>query len=142
MSLLTLFLPRGVKTELQKTIPLIANHEYRLTFKVRSTVAQTIRTLIEDQTQTTTISLSVKEIPANIWTQFKVIFTPVASHQAALLRIRFENVSQNFWADDFKLYDMTKELKQYRVMRIKGSVFPGTFIQTLTLREKTDNENS
>lgn len=142
MSLLTLFLPRGVKTELQRNIKLIANHQYRLTFKVRSTVAQNIRTIIEDHTQTTTINLADKDIPANIWTQFKVVFTPAISDETALLRIRFENVSQNFWVDDFKMYDLTKEMKAYRVMRIKGSIFPGTFIQTLTLREKTDNENS
>ena len=78
----------------------------------------------------------------NAWKTAVFEFTGVTTDHNSVLKITPETEVQSIWFDKFRLYDLTLERKQYRLMRIQGSVMPGSFIQTLTLREKTAAETA
>lgn len=83
-------------------------------------------------------SYGIKQVDK--WKATSFDFTAVQTNENAQLRITPASLLQDIWFDKFRLIDLTLEKKQYRIMRIQGSVLPGSFIQILTLREKTANE--
>lgn len=69
-------------------------------------------------------------------------FNASATDPNSVLRIIMEAAVQVTRFDKFRLIDYTIYKKNYRLMRIQGSMFPGSFVQTLTLREVTDAETA
>jgi len=124
-------------------IPLVSGQDYRLSFLCRSTIAQTITVQVYNSTLVTVSKNTYKIIPANIWKGFACDFTALATDANSVLRIFLTNSAvHSFYLDRVKLINLSKELKNYRVMRIQGSMLPGSFIQTLTLREVTASETA
>ena len=124
-------------------IRLISGHVYRFSFKVRSNHTQDIGVKIQDDAGSYVSlddSFSIKKI--NTWKQTHFEFTALETNFDAQIRITPESLLQNIYFDNFKLIDLTLERKEYRIMRIQGSVLPGSFVQILTLREKTANETA
>ncbi len=146
MSLLLLFPTQAVgEAEIKNSaVPLVSGHVYRLTFRVRSSYApQTLELLIRNSTELTTSLNTTFEIPtADAWKIFKFEFTAGATDPLSIIGITPTSVAQSLYFDNFKLIDLTIERKEYRIMRIQGSVLPGSFVQILTLREKTANETA
>mgnify|MGYP000898356396 CR=1 FL=1 len=124
-------------------IPLVAGHQYNLTMMMRSTRAQDINVKIQDSNLANQSESITKPIPANTWTPFNFKFTAAATDPESVIRITLNMESiQTFYIDKVRMIDLTIEQKQYRIMRIQGSMLPGSFVQTLTLREKTDAETA
>lgn len=146
MSLLLLFLPSGGGAQTLEfrhgNIPLISGNVYRLTFKARSTLAQSFTVKIQNTAESVLHLNQTGDLEANEWKIFSYEFTALATDDLAKLSIYPYIAIQSFYADNFKLINLTKERKQYRIMRIVGSLLPGSFIQTLTLREKTASETA
>lgn len=140
MSLLLLFPYHG--TELRSTVKIVVGHQYQLICRVRSNVAQTIRVRVDDSASANNSLDTTKVLSADTWETINVTFTGAASDKNSQLRLLPDQVVQNFYADRFRLIDLTLDRKQYRIMRIQGSLVPGSFVQTLTLREKTDAETA
>lgn len=144
MSLLLLLRSETSSSELKNTkIKLISGHLYRLTFKVRATTPQTITVKMQNSTGlTVSLNSDADILEANTWQTIKKEFTAGASDDDSVLRLLIYATPQSIWFDKFNLIDLTIERKEYRIMRIQGSVLPGSFIQILTLREKTANETA
>ena len=148
MTLTILFLDSGVAPVTgdvylkHEKIKLLANHVYRLTFKVRSDIAQTINTKALTSAAAANGLNTDKYIRADAWKVLQFEFTATTTDHNSQLRIQPASQAHTIYFDQFKLIDLTLERKQYRIMRIQGSVLPGSFIQTLTLREKTDAETA
>jgi hypothetical protein len=123
-------------------VPLISGHEYKLSFQVRSTKAQQINVKVQDSNNANESTSQYKTIPQNETITAKFEFTAAATDNNSRVRIFPEAGYQDTYFDHFRLIDLTIERKQYRVMRIQGSMLPGSFIQALTLREKTDAETA
>lgn len=124
-------------------LPLVSGQLYRLTMKVRSTRTQNIDVDVQDSALANPSLDATRTITANIWETLKFEFTAAATDADSKLRIHLDmDDVQEFWVDDCDLFNLTKERKQYRIMRIQGSMLPGSFIQTLTLREKTAQETA
>jgi len=143
MSLLLLFPSHGPKTYLKHyRIPLIVGNIYKLSFKVRGDLQELVTVLMTDSTQAN-ISLSDSfEVTQNQWKSPAFEFTALATDTNSYLIFIIPGDVQNIYFDNFKLINLTRERKQYRIMRIQGSMTPGSFIQTLTLREKTTAETA
>jgi hypothetical protein len=145
MSLLLLFPSQAAgEAELRNSaVPLIINHQYRLTFRVRSSLIQTFEILIRNSTGASISYNATRDIlAADTWQTIKVEFTAVATDPLSILGITPTSLDQSFYVDKFNMIDLTVERKEYRIMRIQGSVLPGSFVQILTLREKTANETA
>lgn len=123
-------------------IKIISGHVYKLSFRVRSTLAQQLNVRIQNSGGGTTSLNQNKVITANEWQTIKFEFTASASDDNSVLRVVMQASIQEMWFDRFRLIDLTLHRRQYRIMRIQGSVLPGSFVQTLTLREKTANETA
>lgn len=96
---------------------------------------------VDNSTGVTTSLNQTKHTPANLTKGLKFEFTATATDSNSRIRIFPSLTAQSFYIDKVVLIDLTKEKKNYRLLRIKGSIYPGTFIQTLTLREKLDTES-
>ncbi len=142
MSLLLFFATSDVVAFRHNRIPLIAGHVYKLSIKVRSTIATTFNLLMTDSSIANVSLNAMPTIPANTWKMIAFEFTAVVTDNNSYLWVKPQTVAQDFYVDQAKLVDLTVERKQYRIMRIVGSVLPGSFIQTLTLREKTAAETA
>ena len=79
---------------------------------------------------------------ADTWKTASFEFTALETNAVSELRITPETAVQTIYLDKFRLYDLTQEMKEYRIMRIQGSLLPGSFLQTLTIREKTATETA
>lgn len=124
-------------------IPLVSGQVYRLAFKVRSTRSQNINIKMQESTLTTDSVNITRHLLADTWKQIHYEFTAQATDADSKLRIFLDmDDVQEFWLDEVELFNLSKERKQYRVMRIQGSMLPGSFVQTLTLREKTSSETA
>lgn len=123
-------------------IKIISGHVYKLSFKIRSTLAQQLNVRVENSGGGTTSLNQNKVITANAWQTVKFEFTASASDDNSVLRVILQASVQEVWFDKFRLIDLTMHRREYRIMRIQGSVLPGSFIQILTLREKTANETA
>lgn len=124
-------------------IPLVSGEVYRLAVRVRSTRSQNLVFDMQDSALANPSLAATRHITANIWETLKFEFTAAATDTNSKLRIHLDmNDVQEFWIDNCELFSLTKERKQYRVMRIQGSMLPGSYIQTLTLREKTAQETA
>jgi len=145
MSLILLFLPHaaGGITALEYRnvdVPIITAHVYKLSFKVYSNLAQQLNVIVQNSAQSVTSLNKYKVITANAWNTIQFEFTGGATDPNSLLRIVMQAAVQETRFDKFRMIDYTIYKKSYRIMRIQGSMFPGSFIQTLTLREVTDAE--
>jgi peptidoglycan/xylan/chitin deacetylase (PgdA/CDA1 family) len=123
------------------SIKLITGHEYRLLLKARSPTDQTIRIKLDNSTGVTTNSETWHGLVHDTTTTIKVEFTALATDDASRIHLA-PTIGMSAYFDDVTLIDLTEERKQYRVMRIQGSLIPGSFVQTLTLREKTASETA
>lgn len=123
-------------------IRLITGHVYRLTMNVRTNTQQSITVKMTDSTAATVSLNQAISIAADRWEKLSFEFTAGVSDFHSILSVILANQEQEFWIDTLRLIDLTKERKEYRLMRIKGSLLPGSFIQTLTLREKTTAETA
>lgn len=124
-------------------IPLEAGVVYKLSFMVRSSVAQQIRIQLVDSGLANDSIDAYRALQANTWRTLAFEFTAQATDSASILRIHLEMTAlHNFYIDKAKLIDLTQNRKEYRLMRVRGSMMPGSFIQKLTLREKTANETA
>lgn len=143
MSLLLFFArPEAVQYRHER-IKLVAGHTYKLSIKVRSTVApQTIIIYLTNSAYTLQAATYPTILTADTWQMITLEFTATLSDNNSILWIKPNATSQSFYLDKANLIDLTVERKQYRIMRIVGSMMPGTFIQTLTLREKTATETA
>lgn len=148
MTLTTLFVDSGpavisgdVYLKHEK-IKLITGHVYRLTYKVRSNIAQTINTKALTSGAAANGLNSDKYIREDVWKTLQFEFTATTTDHNSQLRIQPASQAHTIYFDEFRMIDLTLERKQYRIMRIQGSVLPGSFIQTLTLREKTTAETA
>jgi len=146
MSLLLLFSGSNAAGEVElrnSKVRLISGDLYRLTFRVRSSLIQTIEMLLRDHTGVHISHNSTFDvIAADTWKTVKIEFTATFTDPLSILGITPQSYDQNFYVDKFNMINLSKERKQYRIMRIQGSVLPGSFIQILTLREKTANETA
>lgn len=142
MSLLLLFTSPDVVNWRHRRIKLISGNVYKLSFRVRATVAQTFNVMITDSTWLTQSLNANPTILADRWTTITYEFTAQATDNDSYLWIKVLTGSQDFYLDKFNLINLTTERKQYRIMRIQGSILPGSFIQTLTLREVTSAETA
>lgn len=146
MSLILLFLPTGSVVPQAKLVhskvPIISGHQYELTFFVQSSQAQNITTVIDNSSEDNKSLQQTKHIPANNFVQLKFNFSGVETDSLSKLIITLAAGIQTTYFDKFKLIDLTANTRQYRLMRIQGSLKPGGFIQTLTLREKTAAETA
>lgn len=128
---------------LKSNISLKLDHEYRLTFRARSDQTQDLTVVMRNIAGTeislnSTASITV----ANRWQNLRLEFTAVETNKKSELRVYPEAIDQTLYLDNFCLIDLTNEQKIYRVMRIQGSILPGSFVQSLTLREKTSAETA
>lgn len=126
----------------QANIPLIVGHEYRLVLNVRGTREQNVTVKMETSGGASQGLNQTYSIEANRWTTKRFDFTALSTNLNNYLRVFPQATNQNFYIDNVSLIDLTRERKEYRIMRIQGSVVPGSFIQTLTIREKTSQESS
>ena len=122
-------------------INIISGHQYKLVFRVRPTANVDIRFKLQDILGTTIDLDDTKMAYANIWKIISATFTATFSGSDAELFIQ-PNVSEimDIYIDQVVLIDLTVEQKSYRLMRIQGSMMPGSFLQTLTLREIAEGE--
>lgn len=142
MSLLLLFVTSNVVAYTHRRIPLIAGNVYKLSFRVRSSLAQTFSVFIADSSSVN-ISLSASpSILADAWTVIAYEFTAAATDPNSYMQIKMSEASQDIYLDQFRLINLTKERKQYRIMRIQGSLLTGSFVQSLTLREVSAQETA
>lgn len=124
-------------------IPLVIGQQYRLSFMFRSTLAQYITIEIYNSGLTTPSLSTTRYVPANTWKGIKDDFTCAVTDDNSILRIHLSNdADHDAYIDKVRIVNLTKELKSYRIMRIQGSLLPGSFIQTLTLREVTASETA
>lgn len=124
-------------------IPLIAGDTYLLRMWMRANREETINVKVQDSALANQAANENRLLPADTWTPFNFEFTAVATDVASVIRITLNMTSiQNFYIDRCILINLSKEKKQYRIMRIQGSLLPGSFVQNLTLREKTDAETA
>ena len=148
MTLTTLFLDSGVAPVSgdvylkHDKVKLVTGHVYRLTYKVRSNIAQTINTKALTSAGAANGLNTSKYIRADAWKTLQFEFTATTTDHNSQLRVQPASQAHTIYFDQFRLIDLTLERKQYRIMRIQGSILPGTFIQTLTLREKTTAETA
>lgn len=120
---------------------IISGDTYRLSFKVRSTVNQLVGVKVSNSGLTTDSLDDDFRVYADEWKMKKFEFTATASDEASILRfIPSTDALHSLYIDKVTLINLSKDRKQYRIMRIRGSMFPGSFLQTLTVREKTANE--
>lgn len=128
---------------LKSNISLKLGHEYRLTFRARSDQTQDLTVMMQNIASTQislndTASITI----ANRWQNLRLEFTALETNKQSQLRVYPEAIDQTLYLDNFNLIDLTNEQKIYRVMRIQGSILPGSFVQSLTLREKTTAETA
>ncbi len=142
MSLLLFFASSDSIVWKHRRIPLIAGNVYKFSVKIRATVAQTFNIVFTNRSYTTNGLNARPTIAANVWKTFAYEFTALETDNDSFLLIKPSAIAHQFYVDGAKLINLTKERKQYRIMRIQGSVLPGTFVQTLTLREKTATETA
>lgn len=124
-------------------IPLTNGEEYVLSLKMRASRTQNVDVDIYDSGLSTQSLDKVATVVADTWKQFAWTFTAQATDLDSKLRIHLNmDAVQDFYVDDVVLLNLTKEEKEYRLMRIKGSMRPGSFTQELTLREITESETA
>jgi len=128
---------------LKSNISLKSGHDYRLTFRARSNEIQDL-TVVMQNIAGTQVSLNdtASITIVDRWQNLRLEFTAVETNKKSELRIYPETTDQILYLDNFNLIDLTNEQKIYRVMRIQGSILPGSFVQSLTLREKTSAETA
>jgi len=142
MSLLLFFATSDVVALRHNRIPLILGNVYKLSLKVRATINTTFNILMTDSS-IQLVSLNVSpSVYANTWKTIAFEFTAVKSDNNSSLWIKPQTVPHDFYVDKVNLFNLTKDRKEYRVMRIQGSMLTGSFVQTLTLREKTAAETA
>lgn len=128
---------------LKSNIPLKVSHEYRLTFRARSDQTQELTVMMQNIAGTQISLNDTAPITiANRWQNLRLEFTALETNKQSQLRVYPEAIDQTLYLDNFNLIDLTNEQKIYRVMRIQGSILPGSFVQSLTLREKTTAETA
>lgn len=146
MSLLLLFPQAAValtEVYLKYTpIKIVASDDYRFSFRVRSDTAQQLHIKVVDSAGGNASLDIYRHIEADTWEVIKSEFSGVASDTASQIFIYVSAEVQEIFVDDFKLYNLSVERKEYRIMRIQGRMRPGSFLQTLTLREKTAAETA
>lgn len=142
-SLILIEPPRITALELKNTkVPLIAGHLYRLQYKVRSNLLQEVQVTLTDRNDANPSLDTIIDVPVNQWNKHTHIFTAVETDDHSILHFFPALFGQEIWFDAFSLIDLTMSKKSYRIMRIQGSLLPGSFVQTLTLREKTTAETA
>lgn len=122
-------------------LKLVNGHTYRLTIKLRSNVEQNPQFRVTNNAGDTETINESWPLAADSTKVFKIEFTPTYTENDAILEITFSPEAQELYFDDARLIDLTLERKEYRVMRIIDSQLAGSYIQTLTLREKTASES-
>lgn len=122
-------------------IKIISGHVYRLSFVVRTNLAGTINTKVLDSGGGNGSLNSDKYLVDAKFKTFQFEFTGAITDHNSQIRIQPASAEQILYFDQFRLIDLTLDRKQYRIMRIQGSMFPGSFIQTLSLREFTPAES-
>lgn len=142
MSQLLLFLPSNEVKLVAEPISLTNTHEYRGEFMIWVLTAATVQITMLDSADVLIGSVIEKYIPASTWTKYAFTFTSTVTDVAAQMVVRIPTDPNTMRFDDVHIIDLTNESAQYRVMRIQGSMKPGGFIQTLTLREKTAAETA
>jgi hypothetical protein len=123
-------------------IPLILGHSYRLSFEARATVSVNVQVQVTNEEETVenlSSDFHIKE--ANVWNTRKFEFTATETDEHSTLIFKPDLLeTHSFYVERVSIIDLTIEQKNYRLMRIQGSMRPGSFVQTLTLREVTDSE--
>ncbi len=142
MSQLLLFLPSHEVKLVASPVKITNTHQYRLEVMIWGQLAFTIQDTPMTTAGVLIGAIGEQAIPAGTWTKMVHRFTATATALSGQIVIRFPTAGNTIRIDDAKLIDVTLETKQYRIMRIKGSMFPGSYIQTLTLREKTATETA
>lgn len=142
MSQLLLFLPSNEVKLAASPIGLISGREYQVDFMIWMNTAAQVQVTMMTEADALIGSIVQKYIPAQTWTKYKFTFTSTVTDSAAQMVVRIPVDPNTMRFDDVHVIDLTDETKQYRVMRIQGSLKPGGFIQTLTLREKTAAETA
>lgn len=142
MSLLLFFATSDVVAYRHNRIPLTLNHVYKLSMRVRATINTTFNLLVTDSSiQNVSLNTS-PSLYANTWKTVAAEFTAVKTDTNSSIWVKPQTVPHDFYVDKVFLTDLTLNRKEYRIMRIQGSMLPGSFVQTLTLREKTTAETA
>lgn len=123
-------------------VKLVSGHVYRLSFKARSTEASSVQIQVVDRNLANQSLTTIKNLSANIWKTLNAEFTAAASDTDSKVVLTPEAIVQTFYIDEVKVIDLTLERKSYRIVRIQGSMMPGSYIQTLTLREVNAQETA
>lgn len=142
MSQLLLFLPSNEVKLAASPISIISGREYQIDFMIWMQTAAQVQVTFMTEADALIGSIVQKYVPASTWTKYKFNFTPNVTDSAAQMVVRIPTDPNTMRFDDVHVIDLTNESKQYRIMRIQGSLKPGGFIQTLTLREKTAAETA
>lgn len=124
-------------------IKIIAGHEYSLSLLVYSTLSIDVDMRMYESSETTLQGEQIRFVALGAWKLIKMTFTALNTDDNGVLWLNLPATAvYQFRADRVRIYDLTKEKKEYRLMRIQGSMRPGSFVQTLTLREKTAAESA
>jgi len=123
-------------------VNLVSGHVYRLVFKARSTETISLQVQVVDKNLANQSYTGVKNLTANIWKTLSAEFTAAASDEDSKVVLTPEEKLQSFYVDEVQIIDLTLERKSYRLVRIQGSMMPGSYIQTLTLREVNAQETA
>jgi hypothetical protein len=142
MSLLLLYHPSREVKLINSPVNLDSSHQYRCSFKVWCDTNASIEYGFVDSSDGAQHTYGSQFIVAETWTTVTFTFTPTTTDNASRLVIHLPDDANTFRFDDANLLDLTSEQLSYRVMRIQGSMNPGSYVQTLTLREKTAAETA
>lgn len=124
-------------------IKIIAGHDYSLSALVYSTESIDVDMRVYESTETILQGQQTRFIASGAWKVIKMEFTALNDDDNGILWLNIPATTPyQFRVDRVRIYDLTKEKKLYRLMRIQGSMRPGSFVQTLTLREKTASESA
>ena len=123
-------------------VNLVSGHVYRLILKARSTMASSVQIQVVDENLANQSLTTIKNLSANIWKVLSAEFTAAATDDNSKMIITPEAILQSFYVDEVSIIDLTLERKSYRLVRIQGSMMPGSYIQTLTLREVNAQETA
>lgn len=141
MSLLLLFQPsRDVKLR-AFGLKLVAGHEYSYRYKIKSNIAQYVSTSVVNA-DLSSLGYASKYAVAATWTQVTGTFTADTNQTNAKVQVHVSVEPSTVEVDDVEVLDKTLSTKNFRVMGIKSSLTPGSFTQTLKLREVTDAETA
>lgn len=144
MSLLLLFqnqAPSLTSVYLKNTpFKIISGDTYSLSFWAQSNKSQQIQVRVFDSAGGNSSLNAYRYLVADTPELLKFDFTGAASDDNSQLRIILDASVHNFYIDRVILINLSKERKSYRLVQIKGDMRPGSFLQTLTLREVDANE--